>query len=60
MFMKNPPIYIDTEDEYQEALLFVKDLWGIEQYVDIKTFRDINDMVNAIEDYEDWHYPMGI
>lgn len=58
MNQKQNSIYIDTEDDYQAALKFVDDLWGIENYVDIYTLRDWLDMINAIGDYEDWHYPI--
>jgi spore coat polysaccharide biosynthesis protein SpsF (cytidylyltransferase family) len=58
--MRTIHIYIDTEEDYEAALKFVDDFWSIEKYVDIYTLRDWLDMVNAIEDYEDWHYPMGV
>ena len=52
-----PPEIINEED-YEIALKYVEDLWGIERYLDIESRRDWLNMVCEIEKFEDKNYPI--
>jgi hypothetical protein len=50
------PMEIATEEENEEALRVIEDLWGIVKYLDIETQRDYNNLFMAIESFEEWFY----
>jgi hypothetical protein len=50
------PIEITTEEENEEALKVIDELWGIVNYLDIETQRDYNNLLLAVVEFESWHY----
>lgn len=52
------PIEILDESDYENALAYIDKMWDIEKYLDIRTQREFNDMIDAVIEYEDINYPM--
>jgi hypothetical protein len=52
------PIEVMDESDYENALAYIDKMWGIEKYLDIRTKREFNEMIDAVRAYEDLNYPM--
>jgi hypothetical protein len=55
--MNEEPI-IFTEEDNEEALKYVADLWDIEEYLDIYTRAEYHHLIKEVEEFEDLWYPM--